>query len=100
MYKGQKFLCMCSRTQENDKNEVKTDFWDTLYDISRYLDIYSSSIHSYNLYSIIRQLVDKEVVMAAAAFAISHERMQAVNFTSPIDLQPYAFMYRRPKEVP
>ena len=54
----------------------------------------------YNLYSIIRQLVDKEVVMAAAAFAISHERMQAVNFTSAIDLQPYAFMYRRPKEVP
>ena len=43
--------------------------------------------------------MDKEVVMAAAAFAISHERMQAVNFTSAIDLQPYAFMYRRPKEV-
>ena len=62
---------------------------------SEYLDIYI-----YNLYSIIRQLVDKEVVMAAAAFAISHERMQAVNFTSAIDLQPYAFMYRRPKEVP
>ena len=29
--KGQKFLCMCSRTRENDKNKVKSDFWDTLY---------------------------------------------------------------------
>ena len=36
---------------------------------------------------------------SAAAFAISHERMQAVNFTSALDLHPYAFMYRRPKEV-
>ena len=47
----------------------------------------------------IRQVVDKEVMLAAAAFAISHERMQVVNFTSAFDLQPYAFMYRRPKEV-
>lgn len=37
--------------------------------------------------------------MAAAAFAISHDRRQAVNFSSALDLQPYAFMYRRPKEV-
>ena len=29
--KGQKFLCACSRTSENDKNKVNTDFWDTLY---------------------------------------------------------------------
>lgn len=47
----------------------------------------------------IRQVVDKEVMLAAAAFAISYERMEVVNFTSAIDLQPYAFMYRRPKEV-
>ena len=47
----------------------------------------------------IRQVKDKEVMLAAAAFAISYERMEAVNFTSAIDLQPYAFMYRRPKEV-
>ena len=38
-------------------------------------------------------------MLAAAAFAISHERMQAVNFSYALDLQPYAFMYRRPKEV-
>ena len=47
----------------------------------------------------IKQVVDKEVMLAAAAFAISYERMQVVNFTSALDLQPYAFMYRRPKEV-
>ena len=27
----QKFLCTCSRTRENNKNKVKTDLWDTLY---------------------------------------------------------------------
>ena len=57
-------------------------------------------IRSGNSWSgMIRQLVDKEVVVAAAAFAISHDRRQAVNFSSALDLQPYAFMYRRPKEV-
>ena len=27
----EKLLCMCSRTRENKKNKVKSDFWDTLY---------------------------------------------------------------------
>ena len=47
----------------------------------------------------IKQLIDKEVMLAAAAFAISYERMQVVNFTDAFDLQPYAFMYRRPKTL-
>ena len=45
---------------------------------------------------LIKQVMDGDVVMAAAAFAVSHKRQQVVNFTMPIDLQPYTFMYRRP----
>jgi len=45
---------------------------------------------------LIKQVMDGDVVLAAAAFAISHERQQVVNFTMPLDLQPYTFMYRRP----
>lgn len=45
----------------------------------------------------IKQVMDKEVMMAAAAFSISHERQQVVNFSMPLDLQPYTFMYRRPE---
>jgi hypothetical protein len=54
-----------------------------------------------------RQVMDKEVMLGAAAFTVSHERMQVppggrsvgtagqvVNFTVPIDVQPYTFMYR------
>jgi len=48
---------------------------------------------------LIRQVMDEEVLMAAAAFAISYERQQVVNFTKPLDLQPYTFMYRRPTEL-
>eukprot|EP00092_Neocalanus_flemingeri_P000465 GFUD01000495.1.p1 GENE.GFUD01000495.1~~GFUD01000495.1.p1 ORF type:complete len:837 (+),score=225.49 GFUD01000495.1:88-2598(+) len=47
----------------------------------------------------IKQVMDGEVMMAAAAFSISHERQQVVNFTMPLDLQPYTFMYRRPTEL-
>ena len=47
----------------------------------------------------IKQVMDKDVLLAAAAFSITYDRMQVINFTSAIDLQPYAFMYRRPKEV-
>ena len=47
----------------------------------------------------IKQVIDKEVMLAAAAFAINDERMQAVKFTSPLDHHPYAFMYRKPREV-
>jgi len=45
---------------------------------------------------LIKQVMDKEVVLAAAAFSISHERQEVVNFSMPLDLQPYTFMYRRP----
>ena len=47
----------------------------------------------------VKQLIDSEVLIAAASFAVSQERQQVVNFTSSIDLQPYSFMYRRPKEI-
>ena len=47
----------------------------------------------------IKQLVENEVMLAAASFAMSEERQQAVNFTIPIDFQPYSFMYRQPKEI-
>ena len=47
----------------------------------------------------IKQLVENEVMIAAASFAISDERQQAVNFSIPIDFQPYSFMYRQPKEI-
>ena len=57
---------------------------------------------------IVRQVIDKEVLLGAAAFTVSRERMQVatnnipfvihcfqvVNFTVPIDVQPYTFMYR------
>ena len=57
---------------------------------------------------IFRQVIDKEVLLGAAAFTVSRERMQVatnnihfvihcfqvVNFTVPIDVQPYTFMYR------
>ena len=47
----------------------------------------------------IRQVMDEEVMLAAAAFSVSHERLQVVNFTKALDLQPYTFMYRRPTEL-
>ena len=47
----------------------------------------------------VKQLIDREVLIAAASFAVSQERQQVVNFTSSIDLQPYSFLYRRPKEI-
>ena len=57
---------------------------------------------------IVRQVIDKEVLLGAAAFTVSRERMQVatnnfpfvihcfqvVNFTVPIDVQPYTFIYR------
>ena len=48
---------------------------------------------------LIRQIVDEEVFMASAAMAISAERLDVVNFSIPIILEPYRFMYRRPTEV-
>ena len=36
--------------------------------------------------------------MGAAAFLMSEERQRVINFSTPIDLQPYTFMYARPQE--
>jgi len=47
----------------------------------------------------IKQVADKEVMLAAASFAVSDERQTVVNFTETIDMQPYTFMYRRPTEL-
>lgn len=47
----------------------------------------------------ISQVINNEVLLAAAAFSVSAEREVVVNFTVPLDMQPYAFMYRRPKEL-
>ena len=47
----------------------------------------------------IEQVIKKEVLLAAASFAISAERQAVVNFTEPLDMQPYTFMYRRPQEL-
>ena len=46
-----------------------------------------------------RQVVDKDVFLAAASFAVSSERSKDVDFTAAIDFQPYGFMYRRPEEI-
>ena len=45
------------------------------------------------------QVKDKEVMLAAAAFATTFERMKAVNFTDAIALHPYGFLYRRPRQL-
>ena len=34
----EKFLCLCSRTRENNKNKVETVMWDTLYYIIHKVD--------------------------------------------------------------
>merc|ERR1719186_90166 len=47
----------------------------------------------------IRQVMNKEVLFAAAGFAVSPERLQVVNFTESLDVQPYTFMYRRPQQL-
>jgi hypothetical protein len=44
----------------------------------------------------ILQVMRKEVMLAAASFAVDSSRMEVVNFTETIDVQPYTFMYRRP----
>ena len=47
---------------------------------------------------IIGQVVRNEVFMGAAALTISQDRNQVVNFSIPLDLQPYTLMFRRPQE--
>ena len=43
--------------------------------------------------------MNKEVMLGAAAFATTLDRMKVVNFSQAIDLHPYAFMYRRPRQL-
>ena len=38
-------------------------------------------------------------MLAAAAFATTYDRMKVVNFTDALDLHPYSYMYRRPKDL-
>ncbi|XP_068230877.1 ionotropic receptor 93a-like [Palaemon carinicauda] len=52
-----------------------------------------------NWNGMIRMIMDKEVLIGVAAFSVSAQRMEVVNFTSNIDRQPYAFMIARPKEL-
>ena len=52
---------------------------------------------SYN--GMIKQVMNKEVMLGAAAFATTLDRMKVVNFTQALDLHPYAFMYRRPRQL-
>ena len=47
----------------------------------------------------IKQVMDKEVMIAAAAFATTYDRMEVVNFTDAVDFHPYAFMYKKPKAM-
>merc|ERR1712200_388624 len=48
---------------------------------------------------LIRQVIDNEVMLSAAAISVSKERQAAVNFSETIDMQPYTFLYRRPTEL-
>ena len=48
---------------------------------------------------LIRQVIDKEVVVSAAALSVSKERLSVVKFSETIDMQPYTFIYRRPTEL-
>ncbi|XP_069170054.1 ionotropic receptor 93a isoform X2 [Procambarus clarkii] len=52
-----------------------------------------------NWNGMVKLIQNGEVVLGAAAFTVSEKRMQAVNFTTTIDRQPYAFMISRPKEL-
>lgn len=48
---------------------------------------------------IVGQLQRNEVTLGATALVMSNERMEVINFTLPIDLEPYTFMFRRPQEL-
>ena len=47
----------------------------------------------------VRQVMDKEVMLAAAAFSVTSDRREVVGFTEPVDLHPYGFMYKKPSRV-
>ena len=48
---------------------------------------------------LIKQVIDKEVMLSAAALSVSKERLSVVNFSDTVDMQPYTFIYRRPTEL-
>ncbi|XP_069953215.1 ionotropic receptor 93a-like isoform X3 [Cherax quadricarinatus] len=52
-----------------------------------------------NWNGMIKMIMDNEVLLGAASFTVSDQRMKAVNFTATIDRQPYAFLISRPKEL-
>ena len=62
-------------------------------------------MHSYSLFTggayngMMGQLVRDEVFLGAASFTISQDRQKVVKFSTPIDLQPYTFMFQRPQEL-
>ena len=45
------------------------------------------------------QLINRDVFMAAAPLTISADRPLYVDFSKPFELQPYTFMFARPKET-
>nr|AGJ51190.1 olfactory ionotropic receptor IR93a [Panulirus argus] len=52
-----------------------------------------------NWNGMVKMVSDGEVLIGVAAFSVSDQRMKAVNFTTTIDRQPYAFMIARPQEL-
>ena len=52
-----------------------------------------------NFFNTNSQVMNKEVMLGAAAFATTLDRMKVVNFTQALDLHPYGFMYRRPRQL-
>ncbi len=40
-----------------------------------------------------------QVEFAAAGFTVTPDRMSVVNFSMSIDIQPYTFMFNRPKQL-
>ena len=76
----EKFLCMCSRTRENNKNKVKSDFWDTLY-------IVNSIILMFTRHNTARARDDKEDPPVAE---VTHEkeRQPPVDSEAGADLPP------------
>ena len=47
----------------------------------------------------INLIKNKEVMAGVGAFVISRERSQVINYTNPMDIVGYTYMYDRPKEL-
>lgn len=39
------------------------------------------------------------MAFAAAGFTVTAERMSVINFTTSLDVQPYTFLFARPKQI-